>query len=279
MMNFLIPSDCSTAALSGMRAAILIGQKLSANLYFIHVVDSVAVPAMAPIGLKDELNEQIKRQNRETLESQVRMLYADLKVRAKEVPYDCIIANKPLDLAITSYTSSLNIDLIIMGTAGATGLQKIFGGSNTSDVVKKSNVSVLVIPSDFVFSDIRKVAMTLNVQDFEHKESIALLSAIVSAYNAELKYFYILPKDGSMTDAHNKLKQIATGLPIIQNEVEIHIKESEPIAETLEHWLTEHNCDLVTMLPREWTFGKFIFTTSMTQEMAHRAKLPLLILQ
>jgi nucleotide-binding universal stress UspA family protein len=262
-----------------MRAAILLGQKLGATLYFIHVVDSSALPAMSPIELKNELNEQAKRQNQDALEAQVRMLYANLRVRAKEVPYECIIANKPLDLAIATYTSSLNIDLIIMGTSGASGFQKIIGGSNTSAVIKKSNISVLVIPFDFVFSSIRKVAMTLNVHDFEHKKSITILNDIVNTYNAELEYFYIVPKDNSIMEAHTKLKQIATGLPIVQNEVEIHIKESEPIAKTLEQWLKEHNCDLVVMHPREWTIGKFIFTTSMTQEMAHRAKLPLLILQ
>ncbi len=50
-----------------------------------------------------------------------------------------------------------NIDLIVMGSQGASGLQEMFIGSNTEKVVRRSNVPVLVIKTsveDFVVNDI-----------------------------------------------------------------------------------------------------------------------------
>lgn len=278
MVNFLIPSDCSEAAFEAMKTAILLGQKMSSRLYFIHAMADPVLPVMTAIELRKEIYESQKKKHQEELESKIRILYADLKVRANEAPYECIIVNKPLNVSIPDYSSRLNISLIVMGTSGASGFRKIFRGSNTSGVIKKSSIPVLVIPSGFKFEGFKKIAFALDIDKFEQKESLSILTAIIQKYNATLDCFYILPKDDSYLEAKDKLVRIVSGLTVQMDSIGMHIKETEPIAEALEHWLKEHNCDLVALIPREWTLGKLIFSVSMTEEMTHRANLPLLIL-
>lgn len=278
MINFLVPSDCSDTALSAMRTAIKLGRRMQCKVYFMNVVSDLVLPAMASRELRNELYEEHKIKHQEELETQVRLLYADLKVRAVEAPYECIIAPAPLDLAIVDYSSKLKIDLIIMGTSGASGFRKIISGSNTSGVVKKSKAPVLVIPSGFKFLGIKKIALTLDINEFEHRKSFEILNLILKFYNADLDCFYILPKDDRYSEAEYKFEKVISDLSILKKSVGIHIKESEPIAETLEEWLKEHQCDIVAMMPRDWTLGKALFSDSMTEDMIHRANLPLLVL-
>ena len=49
------------------------------------------------------------------------------------------------------------MDLIVMGTKGASGLKEVLFGSNTVHVIKNAKCPVLAVPSEFVFESPREI--------------------------------------------------------------------------------------------------------------------------
>ncbi|WP_273568521.1 universal stress protein [Maribacter halichondriae] len=60
--------------------------------------------------------------------------------------------------AIKRESENKKIDLIVMGTKGATGLKKATVGSNTGDVITKIKQPLLAVPEDTVYEKPREIA-------------------------------------------------------------------------------------------------------------------------
>ena len=58
---------------------------------------------------------------------------------------DIIVATKSVSSEIVDYADKFNVDLIIVGTRGRSGLKRILLGSVASEVVKYANCPVLII--------------------------------------------------------------------------------------------------------------------------------------
>ncbi|MDX1315879.1 MAG: universal stress protein, partial [Eudoraea sp.] len=84
------------------------------------------------------------------------------------------------------------IDLIVMGTKGATGAREVFMGSNTVNVIKKvRNCPILVVPAVSDFKKLKAVVFPTDfTQHFDPYELSPLLD-LVNAWQASIVVFQV----------------------------------------------------------------------------------------
>ena len=83
-----------------------------------------------------------------------------------------------------------NIDLIVMGSQGASGLQEMFIGSNTEKVVRRSKVPVLVVKKS---TEKFKVENMVFASDFnkESKSTFQRVADFANLFDAKIHLLYI----------------------------------------------------------------------------------------
>jgi nucleotide-binding universal stress UspA family protein len=132
-------SDCSNAALE---VASRIASESKARLYIVHVngVINVSVPAIpaveggyyydAPWGYeRHEVHERLTK----------------IMPTVVNVPYEhCYLTGPPVS-EILKCAARQNIDLIVMGSHGRTGLSRLIMGSVTEGVMRKAHCPVLIV--------------------------------------------------------------------------------------------------------------------------------------
>ena len=92
-------------------------------------------------------------------------------IKTKEgIEVSAVLSKKSLNKAILEITEQKDISLILMGTLGANRIKKIFWGSNTSSVIGKSKVPVLVIPGGYKWAKPERILFATN--HFETDKSI-----------------------------------------------------------------------------------------------------------
>src|SRR5680860_732385 len=136
-MKILVPTDFSVNAKHAISAAkeIALATKGRITLLFAFyaVYDFAANVA--------EMEEQITQDATRQLKIAVREL------QEAGIDADIRVVQNSIANAIVSTAQDLPYDLIVMGTQGASGIQKALFGSNTASVIKNSKVPVLAIPS------------------------------------------------------------------------------------------------------------------------------------
>lgn len=141
--RILVPVDFSSHSEYALRYAIALANRLGASLHLLHVVeDPVATGAwgyegVVP-GLNDLLGELVANARR-------RLLAYRSDAERAQVPVVTTVQIGPTSHTIVEHTRGLDIDLIVMGTHGRTGLAHLFMGSVAERVVRHAPCPVLTV--------------------------------------------------------------------------------------------------------------------------------------
>lgn len=140
--NILLPIDGSDQSLRAARLGIALARQVGARVHAYHVLAPLATVACfsdlirdAPDDYRDEAIHRAKRQ----LEA-IHALASEA-----EVPFDgdYTFDHRPY-AAIVGAAQQYGCDLIVMGTHGRTGLDRLVLGGETSKVLNCADVPVLV---------------------------------------------------------------------------------------------------------------------------------------
>jgi nucleotide-binding universal stress UspA family protein len=152
--QILVATDFSTAS----EAALLYGRSFArtygATLHVLHVVDDIATRTAeltAALASTERMQLQMEQEARTRLDAVIdeedrRDLHAKATVLTSAAPAQTILA----------YATDHNIDLIIVGTHGRSGLARLFMGSVAQHVVRLAPCPVLTVrhpEREFVMPD------------------------------------------------------------------------------------------------------------------------------
>ncbi len=140
MKKILVPTDFSEQAFNALKAAASIARKSNAEIILLHIID-LPQEAMDKVNPGYEVPEIIFFKNH-------------AEARLTETSYSPILqgltVSQVLKLGrtfsvVTEVANSNNVDLIVMGSHGASGFKEFFVGSNTEKVIRSSEIPVLAI--------------------------------------------------------------------------------------------------------------------------------------
>lgn len=152
--NILVATDFSEAAQVALHYGVELARRLDARLHLLHVVDDLAAHPYTTIAGPPELGPlqmEIEQDARASLEA----LLPEPDRSASRAQLEIVVSASP-GTAILGYARDRQIDLIIVGTHGRTGLARVLLGSVARHVSGIANCPVLTVRAherDFVHPD------------------------------------------------------------------------------------------------------------------------------
>lgn len=140
--SILVPTDGSEGAEPGIHHGIGLAADLGADLHTLSVVDSVEInPSLS--GVEDEADPKGIFEARATRATdavaELARSYLDGTVTA------AVEWGRPFR-SITEYAKNNDIDLIVMGTHGRSGLKRLVLGSVAEKVLRAASVPIVMVP-------------------------------------------------------------------------------------------------------------------------------------
>jgi nucleotide-binding universal stress UspA family protein len=197
LRRILCPTDFSEFSDLAFRYAQSLARHYRAKLFVQHVVELWRHPeaAFAPARHYEEFREYLLHKGDEDLQRFAKN-HADNEIQPERVAEQGVAADSILSLA-----DAQKVDLIVMGTHGRRGLDRLMVGSVTERVLRKASYPVLAVhkPSpDFLSSREQEDPVHLNrilfCTDFSEKSQRALGHALslTAEYDAELTLLHVL---------------------------------------------------------------------------------------
>lgn len=139
--KIVITTDGSENSLRAVSYGIELAKLSGATVYALHVVDTYSFSQSWTTG-KETMYEILKKDGQKAT-LKVKELGKASGIEVKEILLEGHPSNEILDFAENN-----DIDLIVMGTLGKTGLDRFLMGSVAEKVVRNSKVPVLVVRSE-----------------------------------------------------------------------------------------------------------------------------------
>ncbi|WP_226007863.1 universal stress protein [Natrinema salinisoli] len=137
--DILVPTDGSDSSTAAVEQAVAIADGEAATVHFLHVVDvGTEMSASASGSIAPQLTE--------TLEDEAESALDDAASRAEEtgIAYDQVTREGDPHEVIAAYSADHEIDLVVMGASGRSGMKERLLGSTTDRVVRTVDTSVLI---------------------------------------------------------------------------------------------------------------------------------------
>lgn len=144
--HILIATDGSDLANKGVKRGLALAKKLGARITILSVFEPLSEMA-TNAALKGGIKDPVGRHDKE-IDEQLRERYAELENEAAKyglaVGLEHEIAEVPAE-AIVRFAEYKNCDLIVMASHGRRGISKLLLGSQTSEVLVRTTIPVLVV--------------------------------------------------------------------------------------------------------------------------------------
>ena len=139
--RILCPIDFSKSSKRALKNAIVLAKKFDARLYVLNVYESEHPYDYLDIHYLENEIEKEKRKNEKKFSKYLE------KINFRGVMWESVSLNGFPDTEILNFISNKDIDLLLMGTTGKSGLTKIFMGSVTEKVTRKVPCSFITTKS------------------------------------------------------------------------------------------------------------------------------------
>jgi len=174
MKQILVPTDFSKTADNAFKVACEIAKMHDARVVVHNVYGIPYSSNSVMIDLTDVLHEAAEKSMKEFLKHQS-VSYPELEIEGI-CSFGAIVD--------TISEKSKNFDLVVMGTNGSSGLEEVFIGSHTSNLINKiSKTPVLAIPSNFSFSKFKNALLALSSSTKTKKQTFDELIALFNEIN------------------------------------------------------------------------------------------------
>ena len=136
--DVLVPTDGSDASAAAVEQGIAIADGESATVHFLHVIDLGTEMSAAGGSIAEELTETLEREADEALDAAART------AESTGAAYDRTTVEGVPHEAIAEHVDEHDVDLVVMGASGRTGLKEHLLGSTADRVVRSVETSVLL---------------------------------------------------------------------------------------------------------------------------------------
>ncbi len=206
MKKILVPYDFSAVAEHALDFACQIADKAGCEIRLINVIEHPTKDSFRTMGIQDvdPLEQVYIKKMIETVEGKLSSVIANAKYADEKISYKIQLGN-PFHNIIDEITEE-KVDLVVMGTEGADGVNEFFVGSNAEKVVRKAACPVITVQNKCELEPIQKIVFA---SDFMHSNDdfVAKMLEVQKLFEAQLNIVKI-NTPASFTSTRHDTKQM-----------------------------------------------------------------------
>ncbi len=278
MKNILIPTDFSENSWNAIKYALKLYKKTRCSFHILHVSNintfvSGELPSVPSTTLVLEKDVRVE------IKSKLKALINKIDQTSLNIKHSFITHAEYGFLidAVKSNVEDNDIDLIVMGTKGASGLKEVIIGSNTGDVITRVKCPILVVPEEAHFIKPREIAFPTDYnQNFSSKILDTLLN-VARIHESSIRIVHIRKREDSLTEEQEKNKGILHDY-FKDHDHNFHSITSNKLEVALQYFTESRNIDMISMVAKNLNFFQQILFKPTVEDISYHIKLPFLVL-
>jgi len=217
-----------------------------------------------------QLNDKIMKQHEELINKQANQ-HAGSHVKIN--PFVRFNYSKS---DLNQYMKEFKADLIISGSRDKFSFMEILFGSSTEKLIRKINYPMIIIKEEPVKTEIREIALAIDITEGEEQDGIDEIIAFSGLLNARLQLVHVLTGDKpEATLAIDTLQKIAKREKI--KNYAINVVDNHSLEDALHSFARIQNPDMIALLNQgKGKLHKLIFGSN-TEDVLKETEKPVFI--
>lgn len=272
-INILLPTDFSDNAWSATVYALKLYAEQDCNFYLLNSLALSHSDSRAYMTTRyvDTLTESSKRE------------LSELKERAETLnnikhTFEVICTSEDVTPAIKRAVNQYQIDLVVAGTKGASGVTKYFLGSNAVKMIESLEVSpLLAVPDAYEFRIPKHIAFPTDYNRVYDSKELKTLLDFANMFKAHIYILHINLQD-ELTEVQQVNMRTLQG-HLENSEHTFHwMKKSGTKSDEINQFISDLNIDLLAMVNYKHSFIEDIMKEPVIKKIGFKLTVPFLVI-
>lgn len=277
MKNILIPTDFSENSWNAIEYALRFFSKSSCNFYLLHIdtADGLSrLESSRSNSFKNVSSETLLKPSKKLLQETVKKINS-LYLTGNHKFFTLIDNDNIID-SIRKQVVEKKIELIVMGTKGASGLKKLAIGSNTGNVITKVKCTTLIVPENAKYVVPKEIAFPTDFSIFYPSEMLQPIANIIEEHKASIRILHVNNGAG-LNDDQQKNKEYLDDY-FHNYEHSFHFLTNKHIEDAVQQFVDSQGINLITMLAKNLNYFQKILFHPTVKKISYYNDIPFLAL-
>ncbi len=278
MKRVVLPTDFSENAWKAISYATALFKDVECEFYLLNVfsIDSFSLSNLLPAEPGLPAYDYALGDSQVQLEDiRDRLIYE----KNPKHSYELVSKYNSLTEALKNMVNKMDVDLIVMGTKGASDSINVLYGSNAIDVMENvTGCPVLVVPEGAQIVVPKEIVFTTSLKHYYKKNELLSLFEIAELSKANIKILHVLESEREFKKEQEEIKSLL--LSIFQPfKHSFHTPVYRKGIETaIWNFAEGHKSDLIAIVNRKHNFLTSMLVPNMAEELGLYSKIPILIM-
>lgn len=274
MKNILFPTDFSDNAWSALVYVLKLYIHDECTFYFLN---STNIGTSISTNLSSNLMKIVSKKAKEDLMKLKE--HAEVSNTNANHTFHVILSSNQLEDAISIAVKKYHIEMVVMGTKGATGSKKIFFGSNTVKVINKMRLcSILVIPEAYDFEVPKQIAFATDFSRNYTEKELNPLIKLAQSFNSKIRVIHI--EINKKLNANQKYNMEELESLLNDYDYSYHmLPNNAKKARVINTFIEEFKINMLAMVNYRRSLMEIIIKEAIIKDIGCHPIVPLLVIQ
>lgn len=273
-LNILVPTDFSNNAWSATLYALNLYAEQECTFYFLNSLALSHASSRA----------YMTTRNVDTLTETSKIELNALKARALKLDnskhgFEVIYTSEVIASAVQRSVKQYQIDLIVAGTKGSTGVSKYILGSNAVKMIQNLEVCpMLAVPDNYEFKTPKHIAFPTDFNRVYESKELKDLLDFAHLFRAHIYVLHIMLQEELTEIQQNNMRALQIHLE--GSEHTFHwIEKSGTKSDEINEFIIDFNIDLLAMVNYKHSFIENIMKEPVIKKIGFQLTVPFLVIQ
>jgi nucleotide-binding universal stress UspA family protein len=272
MKLIIVPVDSSNESANAVMYAAHLAKKIQKGIILINVYQ---IPiSYSEVPLIEVSLKEIQDASKYMLDK-YRTAIIDITNNKVEVNQLSIYGDTTSELI--QYIQSNKTYLVIMGTKGVGGIERLFLGSTTMSLIRRIKTPILVVPMDTKYKKIKKIGLATDFHQVNETISVGFIKEWMTTFKATIDILHV-DYERYHFDANTPMETMNMENKLEALNASYNYIEDKHVDVGIQRFCQQNHIDLLAVYPKEHTWFEQIFERSHTRMMIKQSNIPVLCL-
>lgn len=278
MKTILLPTDFSENSWNAIKYALNLFETTPCTFYLLHVNNSNYIMANDSAYVPTEyfVENTFTKPSKLQLKKILKRICQEFPANKKHHFFTLTDYNFFIE-SIRKHVHEKQIDMIVMGTKGATGLKKLIVGSNAADVIRKVKCTTLIVPESATFASLNEIAFPTDYFLNYDVNLLKPLYEIIKKYHSNLRVVHITHKSEELDLSQQNNKEVLKDF-FNSFEVSFHILTNKKVEDAIECFIQSRDIKMMVMVAKNLNYFQQILFHSKIEDISYHTNVPFLVL-
>jgi nucleotide-binding universal stress UspA family protein len=278
MKNILLPTDFSKNSWNAISYALRFFENAKCNFYLLHISapNYLLYNDESLILNQNDVAELYTKPSKRKLRELLFQI-SKLSINRKNHNFYTLIEQNFFIEGIRKTVDEKQIDFIVMGTKGSSGLERIILGTNTANVITKVKCNTLAVPENAKFTTIKEVAYPTDFTLSHDLHVLEPISNILENFNSYLRIIHIIKNKTKLNNDQQRNKELLEDF-FDSKQYSFHYLTNKNIEDAIQCFVESRDINIICMVAKNLNYFQQILFHSKVEEISYHTDIPFMVL-